>query len=218
MASQHGQAAALVGGLVPAGRAARLVELLTDRSGHVDAAFSNPTGPVSPNSEQEVGGAALRSPHPEPWWDVDRLLVRAQPFFRYVVHDALAAAGRADLIADACLDWTVALERCRTSWTETWYGGTVSHGWSSTPTRDLVQRVLGVTPATPGFTVASVDPALGAGLEWARGAVPTPAGLLRVDVRDGGREVEVDSPVPFVLDRVRREAGTHQVVRSCEKR
>jgi hypothetical protein len=48
--------------------------------------------------------------------------------------------------------------------------------------------------------------------------VPTPAGLLRVDVRDGGREVEVDSPVPFVLDRVRREAGTHQVVRSCEKR
>jgi hypothetical protein len=213
MASQHGQAAALVGGLVPPARVARLVEVLTDASRLVDAAFSNPTGPVLPNSEQEVGGGALRAPHPEPWWDVDGQVVRAQPFYRYVVHDALAIAGRADLIATACLDWTVALERCPTSWTETWYGGTVSHGWSSTPTRDLVQRVLGVTPAAPGFTVAAVDPALGPSLEWARGAVPTPAGLLHIDVRAGGAEIAVDSPIPFAHGGVRYEAGAHRIAR-----
>jgi alpha-L-rhamnosidase len=211
MASQHGQAAALVGGLVPASRTARLVEVLTDSSRLVDAAFSNPTGPVAPNSDQEVGGAGLRAPHPEPWWDVDGLVVKAQPFYRYVVHDALAAAGRADLVAEACLDWTVALERCPTSWTETWYGGTVSHGWSSTPTRDLVQRVLGVTPATPGFGVAAVEPALGPSLTWARGAVPTPAGLLRIDVQDGGARIEVDSPIPFVHHGARHEAGVHRL-------
>jgi hypothetical protein len=134
--------------------------------------------------------------------------VRAQPFFRYVVHDALAAAGRPDLIAGQCLDWTVALERCDTSWTETWYGGTVSHGWSSTPTRDLMVRVLGVNPVEPGFGVASVEPALGA-LEWARGAVPSPAGLIRVEARRDG--TDVDSPVPFVHRGHRYEAGTRRL-------
>lgn len=210
MASQHGQAAAIVGGLAPADRIPRLVEVLTDTSGLVDAAFSNPTGPVAPNSGQEIGGAALRAPHPEPWWDVSASVVRAQPFFRYVVHDALAAAGRADLVAGACLDWLMALERCPTSWTETWYGGTVSHGWSSTPTRDLVQRVLGVTPATPGFTVADVSPALGPALEWARGAVPTPAGLLRIEVRADG-SLQVDSPIPFDAGGRRHDAGSHRL-------
>ena len=57
-------------------------------------------------------------------------------------------------------------------------------GWSSTPTRDLVQRVLGVEPAEPGFTVARVEPNLG-DLDWARGAVPTPAGLIRVEAKPG---------------------------------
>jgi hypothetical protein len=82
----------------------------------------------------------------------------------------------------------------------------VSHGWSATPTRDMVQRVLGVTPAEPGFTVANVEPALGH-LEWATGAAPTPAGLLHVEVRDG--EVVVDSPIPFVHAGQQHPPGRH---------
>ena len=136
-------------------------------------------------------GAGTRTP----WWDVEREVVRAQPFFRYVVHDALVAAGRADLIPSQCLDWTMALERCDSSLTETWFGGTVSHGWSATPTRDLVQRTLGVTPSEPGFAVALVEPALGP-LAWAEGSVPTPAGLLHVRAEPG--RVVVDSPIPFL--------------------
>ena len=91
---------------------------------------------------------------------------------------------------------------------QTWYGGTVSHGWSSTPTRDLMQRVLGVEPAEPGFGVASIEPELGP-LAWARGAVPTPSGLLHVEVRP--RVVTVDSPVPFELFGARHPAGAHVV-------
>jgi hypothetical protein len=113
------------------------------------------------------------------------------------VHDALAEAGRAERVAAACRDWGALLARSETSWSETWFGGTVSHGWSSTPTRDLLVRSLGVGPAEPGFTRARVAPRLG-DLDWARGAVPTPAGLLRVDC--SGSRVEVDSPVPFELD------------------
>ena len=131
-----------------------------------------------------MGRSCASATRETPWWDAGREVVRAQPFYRYVVHDALVAAGRADLIPAQCRDWAWALERSATSLTETWYGGTISHGWSSTPTRDLVQRVLGVTPAEPGFAVASIEPELG-DLEWAAGAVPTPAGLLHVEVRDG---------------------------------
>ncbi|MEX0875643.1 MAG: alpha-L-rhamnosidase [Actinomycetota bacterium] len=208
MASQHAQAAAIVGGLAPEDRWTRLVYVLTNDEDLVHAAFSVADGPSSPNSEAPVGTTYLGVGHPDPWWDTDRQVVRAQPFFRYVVHDALAAAGRSDLVAGQCLDWTIALERCDTSWTETWYGGTISHGWSSTPTRDLMVRVLGVEPAEPGFEVASIDPALG-DLEWAKGAVPSTAGLIRVDVRRDG--VDVDSPVPFVHRSRRYEAGSQKL-------
>lgn len=195
MASQHGQAAAIVGGLVPPGRHGRLVEVMTDATRLVHAAFSRPDGPCEPGSETELGGAYLMRGHPEPWWDVDRLVVRAQPFFRYVVHDALAAAGRADLIPALLRDWAWLLQRCPTSLSEVWYGGTTSHGWSATPARDLVQRVLGVTPETPGFGTARVQPELG-DLSWAEGTVPTPAGPL--SVRMDATTLVIDSPVPVV--------------------
>jgi hypothetical protein len=73
-----------------------------------------------------------------------------------------------------------------------------------------VQRVLGVEPAVPGFGVASLEPELGP-LAWARGAVPTPAGLLRVDVRPD--VLEVDSPIPFDYGGARYDAGTYTIER-----
>jgi hypothetical protein len=211
MASQHTQAAAIVGGLAPDARIGRLIDMLTDEERLVHAIFDKPDGPAEPNSEIPIGGYTRSSRLPDPWWDVDRQVVRSQPFFRYVVHDALAEAGRADLVPQQLLDWDRwAMKRCATSWTECWAGGTVSHGWSSTPTRDLVQRVLGITPAEPGFAAASVTPELGY-LDWARGAAPTPAGLISVDVR---REtISVQSPVPFVCEGQRYDAGSHTMPR-----
>jgi len=198
-ASQHGQAAALAAGVVPAERVARVADVMMDEERLVHATWSVAKGDARRPGpgEKGVGGPYLLLGPPPPWWDVERQLVRAQPFFRYVVHDALAEAGRAERIANACRDWEALLARCETSWSETWFGGTVSHGWSSTPTRDLLVRTLGVAPAEPGFGRARVAPRLG-DLAWARGAVPTPEGLLHVEVRDG--RVQVESPLPFELD------------------
>jgi hypothetical protein len=209
MTSQHTQAAAVVGGLVPPDRFARVVDALTNEEHLVHASFSKPDGPAEPNSEAPIGAYLGTTGISAPWWDVERQVVRAQPFFRYVVHDALASAGRADMIPQQLLDWDRwAMKRCSTSWTECWAGGTVSHGWSSTPTRDLVQRVLGITPLEPGFAVAAIEPELG-GLEWACGAAPTPHGLIAVDVR---RDViSVGSPVPFVCRGRRYPAGSHTI-------
>ncbi len=211
MASQHAQAAAIVGRLAPEDRWPRLVELLTTERDLVHATFSRADGPAAPGSNATVGGDYLLSgPPPEPWWDVERQLVRAQPFFRYVVHDALAAAGRSDLIAPLCRDWRALLERCPTSWGETWFGGTVSHGWASTPTRDLMTRVLGVEPAAPGFSAVGVEPALG-DLAWARGAVPCPGGTIRVDA--DRHRVRVTSPLAIHHRDRQLPPGTHEIER-----
>jgi hypothetical protein len=195
--------------LAPRERYERLVDVLTHEDDLIHAMFGKSDGPAEPNSDLPID-AHLGAGHPEPWWDVERDVVRAQPFFRYVVHDALVEAGRADLIPVQCLDWLWALERCDTSWTETWYGGTVSHGWSSTPTRDLATRVLGVGPAVPGFGVARITPALGP-LAWARGAVPCPAGLIRVEVEHDA--ITVASPIPFDFGAQRYDAGVHSLTR-----
>ena len=87
--------------------------------------------------------------------------------------------------------WTTLLDRCPTSLGETWYGGTTCHGWSSTPTRDLGQHVLGVQPSTPGFTRVRVAPNLGH-LDWAEANVPSPSGDIRVRVDAGALVVGRD--------------------------
>ena len=96
---------------------------------------------------------------------------------------------------------------------ECWGWGTHVHGWSCTPTRDLVFYVLGVTPAEPGYATARIAPRLG-DLAWVEGKVPTPHGLI--EVRATAQDVTVDSPVPLVVDLPGRPvqslaAGKHRI-------
>ena len=141
------------------------------------------------------GFVHLVTGYPAPDWDVERQMVEAEPFFRYVLHDGLARAGRADLVAAACRDWKVFLDAGETTWPECWTGGTRCHGWSSTPTRDLRRARHGHPAGVPGLLVTvRVTPALG-DLAWARATVPTPHGSLTVEAHADGR-LEVDSPVP----------------------
>ncbi len=210
-ASEHAQAAAIVGGVAPPERWGRLVEVLQSPTGRVHAVHSH-DGPAGPGTELPVGGPYLRAGQPAPWWSPDELVV-AQPFFAYVVHDALAAAGRADAVVERCRRWEVLFDRCPTSWSETWFGGSLSHGWSSTPTRDLAQRTLGITPDEPGFTVARLAPALG-DLRRAAGSVPTPHGPIAVELEagdDGRVRGTVTSPVPVRVGGRTLDAGSHDL-------
>jgi hypothetical protein len=192
-AAQHGGAAALAAGLVPADRIDRVVSRLVDRERLVRHSWV--MDPVTPTGGSD-GYWHLVLGYPEPTWDPETQVVEAEPFFRYVLHEGLARAGRADLVADLCRDWQVFLDAGETTWPECWTGGTRCHGWSSTPTWDLVTHVLGISPAEPGYASVRVDPRLG-DLEWARAVVPTPHGPITVEARADGT-VEVDSPVPVV--------------------
>lgn len=192
-AAQHPGAAAMWAGIVPAERVERVVAGLTDRSRLIRHSFV--MDPVTPTGGS-TGYQYMLSGYPAPEWDAETQMVEAEPFFRFVVHAGLARAGRADLVADLCRDWKVFLDAGETSWPECWTGGTRCHGWSSTPTADLVRFVLGITPAEPGYAAVRVAPALG-GLEWARATVPTPHGSITVEARADGT-VEIDSPVPVI--------------------
>jgi hypothetical protein len=195
--SQHTNAAALCAALVAPERIPRVLRMLLDRACLVRASWLLPGQSEMPaDGDMYAGAAYLLAGPPEPWWDVERQVVAAQPFFRYVVHDAVALAGRADRIAELCRDWQPLLARSATTFSETWFGGSHCHGWSACPTRDLVVYTLGVTPAEPGYAVARIAPRLG-DLDWARGSVPTPYGLLHVEARRDG--LTLDSPVPVEL-------------------
>jgi alpha-L-rhamnosidase len=61
------------------------------------------------------------------------------------------------------------------------YYVSLAHGWSSGPAAWLTEQVLGVRPTAAGFREVAIRPDL-AGLQWARGAEPTPHGLLRVEI------------------------------------
>jgi alpha-L-rhamnosidase len=193
-ASRHTNAAAICAGIVPTERLGALAETLADRTNlaHSAPAFERLTsGDLAGGVDLVTHGA------PGPPWNPRERILEAQPFFRYVVHDALAEAGRPDLVADACRDWGTFLRAGESTWPETWVGGSHCHGWSSTPTRDLVVYVLGIQPSEPGFTRVRIAPSLG-DLEWASGTAPTPHGTISLEVRQD--HLVVDSPISVALD------------------
>ncbi len=195
--SQHANAAAIVARLTRGVDVEQLLSTILDEQRLEYASWLLPgqhallEGPEAAPDMYANSATLIQGP-PEPWWDTSTRIVAAQPFFRYVVHDAVAVADRADLIPGLCRDWRRLAGRSATTFSETWFGGSHCHAWSATPTRDLMQYTLGVTPAAPGFVRARVAPVLG-DLAWAKGAVPTPYGLLSVDAQPD--RVVIDTPV-----------------------
>jgi hypothetical protein len=79
-----------------------------------------------------------------------------------------------------------------------------AHAWSTGPTPALSEYVLGVAPATPGYSTWTVAPQLG-NLRWAQGVVPAPRGPISVRWRRAARNHS------FVLT-VRAPTGTSGTV------
>ncbi len=127
--------------------------------------------------------------------DEEREVVLAQPFFCHFLHQALVAAGRRDLLFSSMRRWKKLVDRGNGVFEEYWDHvpghGSRCHAWSATPTYDLSTHILGVRGATPGWTSVIIDPYFGP-LERIEGGVPTPRGLVRVQLRrDGGGVIEL---------------------------
>jgi len=190
-ASQLAGALAIVSGLAPSVRWCRIVEWIGDPQRQAVRSWIGGHGgyDIAKILDQVRGIQTID-------WDAASQTVVAQPFAAFLVHDAYVKAGRPDLLLTSLRRWSSFLRDGYDTFGECWGWGTPAHGWSATPTRDLVQAVLGVTPATPGFSTARIAPAYGAATRFA-GSVPTPAGPLTVEV--GTEHVTVATPVPAIV-------------------
>jgi alpha-L-rhamnosidase len=190
--SQLAGALAIVSGLAPKERWPRIAEVITDPARLVVRSWTGAAGEYSPEKMMKQFQGIYEAD-----WDVEREVVIAEPFMSYVTHDAVAQAGLADRLPDLYQRWDEFLTGGYDTIGECWGWGTHVHGWSCTPTRDMVFYTLGVTPAAPGYTTAHIAPRLGK-LSWAEGKVPTPHGLITVHAEPG--RVTVDSPIPVIVE------------------
>jgi alpha-L-rhamnosidase len=187
--SQIAGALAIVSGLAPQERWERIIATITDSKKLVVRSWAG-GGQDEKKFEDHQRGILHYD------WDVENEIVIAEPFMSYVVHDAVALAGQAERLPDLYLRWLEFLKDGYDTIGENWGTGTHAHGWSCTPTRDMLIYTLGITPLEPGFTRARVAPRRGR-LAWVKGSVPTPYGPISIEVN---REiVKINSPIPAEL-------------------
>jgi hypothetical protein len=207
--SQAGNAAAIVAGLAPAERLDGIVTRMTDESRLVGRGWNAASATVTLDERVRDRAAGVKRID----WDVEHEIVRAEPFFSSVVHDAIARSGRANLLPRLMRRWLRFLSDGYDTFGECWDWGTPAHGWSSTPTFALVTHVLGVAPrgfGHDGYVVAPVQTEV----QRMSADVPTPAGLLHVEI--DGSELRLECPVPVEVstwagDHIDLPVGRHVV-------
>lgn len=108
-----------------------------------------------------------------------------------------------------------ALAYLRANWIPISHGGTFSehfvrdtntsfcHGWAAGPVVQLPAYVLGIRPLAPGWREIEVAPQA-AGLDWAEGTVPSPAGDIHVKWRRTAGRIEVECQAPAGVKVVKR--------------
>jgi alpha-L-rhamnosidase len=175
------------------------------------------------NAAAVIGGAAKPEEYGAIWKNVlsqvgtgptNSLII--SPYYNYYVIRAMAEMGhREEALKWIRQYWGGMIDEGATSFWEaydpSWYREdfhsslqsdnrsgyfvSLAHGWSSGPTAWLMEQVLGIQPTGAGFSTVDIRPDL-VGLDWARGAEPTPRGLLKVDVKKDGSRAVISLDIP----------------------
>ena len=75
------------------------------------------------------------------------------------------------------------------------------HAWSSAPIYEFSAMVLGVYPTSDGYKSVRIKPNVDCyGLDWAKGTVPTPNGVIAVDWKKADGQLILDVTVPEGTD------------------
>ncbi len=98
------------------------------------------------------------------------------------------------------------------------YYVSLSHGWSSGPTALMMEQILGIQPTAAGFKKVTIRPDL-AGLQWAKGAEPTPQGLLKVSLEQKSNlqtTIDLPSGIEATVLVPINNAGQHPLINGKE--
>ncbi len=126
----------------------------------------------------------------------DAALAPGSFFWWHAGFRALELAGAYDRMPEFLDPWHEMAEHGLDTFVEeNSYWRSLCHAWSAHPALEFLERVVGITPAQPGFAEISVRPHL-CGLAHARGRVCTPRGPVTVAWRrDAGRmHVRIEGP------------------------
>lgn len=191
--------------------AAKADRLRSAAQAHLLNASTSTFGPRwQTNAMAVLAGAATEAEQQSVWSGVLSHVLTPEgpetiitPYYGYYVLSAMAALShRADALEWMRKYWGGMIAEGATSFWEaydprwskedfhahlqadnkTGYYISLAHGWSAGPTAWVMEQVLGIQPAGAGFRTVNIRPDL-VGLAWARGAEPTPRGLIRVDVQ-----------------------------------
>lgn len=126
----------------------------------------------------------------------DAQLAPGSFFCWHTVFRALELAGAYDRMPEFLGPWHEGADIGLSTFAEeNSYWRSLCHAWSAHPVIELMTRVLGVTPAQPGFAEIRIEPHT-CGLEHAEGRVCTPRGPVSVSwIRDDRRlQLRIDAP------------------------
>ena len=77
------------------------------------------------------------------------------------------------------------------------YGKSLCHAWGASPVYLLGKYYLGVRPTKPGYAEFEIRPSLG-DLDWLQGDVPTPHGMIHVEMNRHEVKVFATVILPFI--------------------
>jgi alpha-L-rhamnosidase len=126
----------------------------------------------------------------------DAKLAPGSFFWWHTGFTALAKSGRYDDMPRHLGPWHESVGYGLSTFVEeNSYWRSLCHAWSAHPVLEFQQRILGVTPAEPGFARITIAPNR-CGLAHAKGSVCTPRGLVEVAwrVADGKFTLEANTP------------------------
>jgi alpha-L-rhamnosidase len=127
----------------------------------------------------------------------DKNLIQCTLYFRFYLLRAMKKAGLGDEYIRMLEPWRDMLKLGLTTFAERPEPTRSDcHAWSASPNYELLATVCGIEPASPGFKTVRVAPCLGP-LDWVKGTMPHPLGLIRVSLkRTGDRGVKGEVVLP----------------------
>ena len=130
--------------------------------------------------------------------------ITISPYFMYFVFEAIAKVNAFDDYGTEQLRRWDQLSQYPVGLKEGWAMGDYSHAWGGSPGYELPSKILGVSPAKPGFKEVLINPTL-SDLKWAKGIVPTPNGNISVSWNNTVElftlksKIPSNMPVTFIL-------------------
>jgi len=134
----------------------------------------------------------------------DESLGQVQPWFCHFLLEAVYRCGMREKYTLKLLDsWKEPVRECPKGLTEGFhkpeenYSFDHSHAWGGTPAYALPLALSGLELLEPGYRKIRLNPSL-LGLKWANAEIPTPYGMMRLQLREGNSP-EITVPDGIIL-------------------